>query len=235
MVEYVPADGSPSAAEAKVGPYGTNYNSHLLLHNLTTHFSIPCVLDLKIGTKTYEPDAPLEKKLREKAKYPAQSEFGFRLVAMRIYNPVDATADKDGYVYYPKSFGRTLESRDAVKKILRCFFGGIDLPKNVQVYRSGAIKKILHRLKLIRSWFRDNDTFTFTASSILLIYEGNTVMNEADGVQPDMATAKMIDFGRVRRQQGGDRGYLKGINTLIEIVEEILVESFWTEEYSSLE
>ena len=231
MVEYVP---DVSSAEAEVGPYGTNYNSHLLLHNLTTHFSKPCVLDLKMGTDTFEPDAPIEKKLREKAKYPAQTEFGFRLVAMRIYNPADVTADKGGYVYYPKSFGRSLERRDAVKRGLRSFFGGSDLPKNVQVYRSGAIKKILHKLKLIRSWFRDNYIFSFTASSILLIYEGNTVTNEVDGVQPDMATAKMIDFGRVRRQRGGDQGYLKGLNNLIEIVEEILKESFWTEEYNYL-
>jgi len=229
MVEHVP-DSSSALEES--GEYGINYNSHLLLYNLTRHFSKPCVVDLKMGTETFEPDASEEKKVRERKKYPPQAEFGFRLVAMRIYNPSSGSADKDGYLYFPKKFGRSLETRDQVKRALHTFFGGSNLPKEVQANRSAVIKKILNKLKLFKSWFLDNNVFAFSASSILLLYEGDTISNEEDGVQLDMATAKMIDFGRVRRQPGGDIGYLKGLVTLIALLEEILKESFWTEEYS---
>lgn len=42
----------------------------------------------------------------------------------------------------------------------------------------------------------------------------------------------MIDFGRTRRNNAGaDVGYLKGLKTLISILEELLRESFWSEEY----
>jgi hypothetical protein len=42
----------------------------------------------------------------------------------------------------------------------------------------------------------------------------------------------MIDFGRVwRNSTGADVGYLKGLRTLIKIMEELLRESFWSEEY----
>jgi hypothetical protein len=42
----------------------------------------------------------------------------------------------------------------------------------------------------------------------------------------DIARAEMIDFGRVRRHDGGDPGYLKGLTTLIDLLEEILKGSF---------
>jgi Inositol polyphosphate kinase len=224
-----------SSTDNITGIYGTNNHSHLLLHNLTGHFSKPCVLDLKVGTETYEPDAPNDKQLREQSKYPAQLELGFRMVAMRIYSPSNPKADDTGYIYFPKHYGRSLEGRNDVKQALLTFLGGRNLPTDVQANRAKAIQRILTQLKLIKSWFKDNSIFSFTASSILLIYEGNTETNEEGGIQPDLGTAKMIDFGRVRRNLGGDLGYLKGIRTLILILEEMLAESYWTEEYKYIE
>ncbi|KAL3922973.1 MAG: hypothetical protein SGILL_001921 [Bacillariaceae sp.] len=232
MAEYIP-DESKQAEDVDVCPFGTNYNSHLVFHNLTVAFSKACVLDLKIGTETFEVDAPQSKKDRERAKYPAQKDFGFRLVAMRIYDAHRPEEKTDGYVYYPKEYGRSLETRESVKYALLNFFGGESfMPKETRTIRANAIKKTLTQLKLIKKWFKDNDSFSFSASSILLVYEGDTESTEAQGVQPDLATAKMIDFGRVRRRKGGDPGYLQGVRNLINILEEILRESFWTQEYS---
>lgn len=222
-VEY---DEKKLSLEEQSGPFGIKSNSYLLLHNITTHFSKPCVLDIKMGTKTFEPDAPEEKKFREQNKYSSQIDFGFRMIAMRIYDPSNAQAGGDGYVYFPKQFGRSLGTRESVKEALLIFLGGGDLPKHIRAKRSTAIQRILSRLKMIKGWFKDNKVFAFYGSSILIIYEGDTVPNEADGVELDMARAKMIDFGRIRRQPGGDLGYLKGLRTLIILLEEILKESF---------
>jgi hypothetical protein len=43
----------------------------------------------------------------------------------------------------------------------------------------------------------------------------------------------MIDFGRIRRTStpAVDVGYIKGLRTLITILEELLRESFWSDEY----
>lgn len=227
VVDYT----SDSTMYKEIGSFGTTVDSHLLLYNLTSSFSKPCVLDMKMGTETYESDALDDKKLREHAKYPVQLELGFRMVGMRVHDARDAKADKDGYIYFPKSFGRSLQDFESVKLALQTFFGGNDLPSYVKENRAKAIKRILTQLKLIKTWFKDNDIFTFSASSILIIYEGDTETNEESGLQLDLATAKMIDFGRVRRRPDGDIGYLKGLRTLIQILEEILKETFWMEEY----
>jgi hypothetical protein len=228
---------SKELSESESLDVGVKSNTYIILNNLTTHFSKPCVLDLKIGTETYEPDAMDEKRLREMNKYhPQQTDFGFRMVAMRIYDPSNIKAGKDGYVYYPKRFGRSLDTRESVKDALRTFLGGEYLPKDIKKKRSSAIIRIVSKLKLIRGWFRDNDVLAFYGSSILIIYEGETdEKKEIDNVQLDMGRAKMIDFGRVRRQPGGDPGYRKGINTLITLLEEILKESFWSDNYNYIE
>mmetsp|Transcript_907 Transcript_907/g.2297 ORF Transcript_907/g.2297 Transcript_907/m.2297 type:complete len:437 (+) Transcript_907:584-1894(+) len=218
-----------SLVDEATQPYGIKPNSYVLLNNVTKNFSRPCVLDIKMGTQTYEPDAPKEKKSYELGKYSSQKYFGFRLTAMRIYDPLNADADEDGYIYYPKQFGRSLSTRESVKASLLNFLGGPDLPREVRANRTSAIQSILSRLKMIRGWFRDNKSFAFYGSSILVVYEGDTVLDDIRGIEFDMAKAKMIDFGRVRRQPGGDLGYLKGLKTLIVIFEEILRESFLDE------
>jgi hypothetical protein len=40
----------------------------------------------------------------------------------------------------------------------------------------------------------------------------------------DMVSVKMIDFGRVRRQAGGDPGYSLGLQTIREILVELMEE-----------
>mmetsp|Transcript_9520 Transcript_9520/g.23711 ORF Transcript_9520/g.23711 Transcript_9520/m.23711 type:complete len:433 (+) Transcript_9520:103-1401(+) len=204
----------------------TKQNSYILLNNITTNFSKPSVLDIKLGTETFEPDAPDEKKAYELKKYPPQSDFGFRLTAMRIYEPTNPKAGECGYVYYPKQYGRTLETRESIKQALVLFLGGANLPKEIRANRSSAIQRILQRLKLIKGWFCDNNAFQFCGSSILIVYEGDAVCKEVDGIHLDMGRAKMIDFGRVRRNPEGDMGYLRGVTTLIILLEEILRESF---------
>jgi Inositol polyphosphate kinase len=181
VAEYIEDSESSATTE---GEFGLNRNMYIVLRNLTTHFSKPCVLDLKMGTQTYEPDAPEDKQIRERSKYVSQEEFGFRIIGMRIYGPSDVEACDDGYIYFPKQFGRSMQSRNQIKLALRTYFGGNHLTKEVRLNRSTAIKRILTKLKLIIGWFRDNTVFTFYASSLLMVYEGTTELNALGSVDP---------------------------------------------------
>jgi len=53
---------------------------YLVLEDLTCAFEEPCVLDLKMGRRSYDENASPEKVEKEKAKYPPQEIVGFRLV-----------------------------------------------------------------------------------------------------------------------------------------------------------
>ena len=121
-----------------------NGHSYMCLEDLTQGFVKPNVMDVKLGTQTFEPDAPPDKRLRELAKYPQQAEFGVRIVGMRVYadntppqyyHPVPDEAvstktvppyfrDENGYRTFDKQFGRSLSTRDLLLRAFRIFFKG---------------------------------------------------------------------------------------------------------------
>jgi len=55
----------------------------LKLEDVTFPFRHPSVLDLKMGTQTYDESAKPEKIAAEVAKYPPQKELGFRFTGMK--------------------------------------------------------------------------------------------------------------------------------------------------------
>jgi hypothetical protein len=218
-------------------PYGISEGSHLLLTDLTNNFSKPCVMDLKMGTQTYEPDAPEEKCLRESGKYPQQKQFGFRIVGMRIYDPKHADADAKGFRHFDKSYGRSLTTRESLLDAMRLFFSAgikpIDSPAQAQNdtntngtngngdvqerVRTRAISNMLLQLRPFRRFFDENKSLRFYASSLLIVYEG-------DVSKENTASIKMIDFGRVRRDPAGDPSCSIGLRTLKHMLTDVLEE-----------
>ncbi|EED87112.1 predicted protein [Thalassiosira pseudonana CCMP1335] len=177
---------------------------YLLLRDLTAPFDRPNVIDIKMGTQTYEPTAPLSKQHREFNKYPQQSDIGFRIVAMRMYS-----FGEDKYQYRDKSFGTSLQSRRDIVDALTMFFCGA-------FGTSLLLSRLIDELNEIKIWFEEqNASLAFYASSILIIYEGSPTNTLID------PSLKMIDFAHVCRKKGGDKGYLRGIENLICILSEI--------------
>mmetsp|Transcript_44610 Transcript_44610/g.53999 ORF Transcript_44610/g.53999 Transcript_44610/m.53999 type:complete len:436 (-) Transcript_44610:24-1331(-) len=198
-------------------PFLSN-SSHLLLQDVTANFSKPCVLDLKMGQRSYEPDAPLDKIDKEIGKYAQQVLFGFRIIGMRVY---DSHA---GFHTYNKTFGRSLKSEEQVMTALKGFFqrreGEKEKGNNRQVssniLRKRVIRSLIYLLKSIKIWFEENTMLGFYASSLLIVYEGDSTSRS------DVVDVKMIDFGHVRRQRSGDSGYLYGLKMLIGMLNTIL-------------
>jgi len=86
------------------------------------------------------------------------------------------------------------------------------------VIRTRSISSLLVHLRPLVRWFEENKSLRFYASSLLIVYEGDVTADV------DMASIKMIDFGRVRREAGGDPGYMHGLNTLKTIFTDLLEE-----------
>lgn len=231
--------------------FGMSLEAHLLLTDVTANFSKPCVMDIKMGSQTYEPDAPEEKRLREIAKYPLQETFGFRIVGMRFFDPFHPEADENGFRFFRKEYGRTLRTVEDLADALRLFVcatsrcskneeavgsdsdktNGISKINNMsnggddkQLSEEGRLRirvlsNFLAQLRPIMGFFDENKTLGFYSSSLLLVYEGDRSASNAD-----VTSIKMIDFGRVRRQPGGDQGYRLGLRTLKTVMDRVRKE-----------
>jgi 1D-myo-inositol-tetrakisphosphate 5-kinase/inositol-polyphosphate multikinase len=227
-----------------------NSDSYLLLSDLTANFSKPCAIDIKIGRQSHEPGASDEKKRREAAKYPSQYEQGFRIVGVRIFDSDHPESDPDGFRQRDKHFGRSLGSRDSVKDALRTFFTShchatayketlatrsrpamssqslasltsVEQPQPKEtMLRTRALSNVLQQLRAFQRWFEDNKCLAFYSSSIFIVYEG-----DPNASNKDLVNVKMIDFGHVVRQAGGDPGYLYGVKRLSNMLTEVLEEA----------
>lgn len=188
---------------------------YILLQDVTAKFSKPCAIDIKMGTQTYEPSASEEKRGRECSKYFHQTTFGMRIVSMLIFDP------SSGYRCFPKTFGRGLESRAEILSALGHFFSSevVDPTSEhktpVKKLRTRVVRNILMQLHPLRSWFEENDCVAFYASSLFLVYDG-------DSSRGDVTITKMIDFGHVCREAGGDPGYELGLRTLTSLLTSLL-------------
>ncbi|KAL7547364.1 hypothetical protein ACHAWF_010677 [Thalassiosira exigua] len=190
---------------------------HLLLQNLTIPYRHPNIIDIKMGTQTFEPAAPISKQTREAAKYPQQLEFGFRIVGMKVYCP-----SSDDYIYWDKKFGVNLKTQEEVVHALKTFFRCGEAGRDTS-YAQHVVNCVVSQLAQIKNWFaKENRTLAFYASSILIVYDGIEPTDAPFAYQEPIL--KMIDFAHVCRQSGGDQGYLKGIKNLCNVLEDILAQ-----------
>ncbi|KAL7480657.1 hypothetical protein ACHAW6_006334 [Cyclotella cf. meneghiniana] len=203
----------PEASTTSHGASSTSHQPYLILKDLTTAFQYPSIIDIKMGTQTYEPDATQSKQRREIQKYPLQSEFGFRIVGMRVYDSAEAK-----YRYWDKSFGASLLSKNDCKNAFKTFFQ-CDCTK---IDKGRVLSHVVNKLTQIKTWFKDkNTTLAFYASSILIVYEGHIDHRCNDGPTLD-PMLKMIDFAHVCHRVGGDSGFLRGVENILTILSEII-------------
>lgn len=133
---------------------------YLKLEDVTRLFNKPCIMDVKLGQRSYDPFASQAKREQQIRKYPLMEEIGFLLLGMRIYN-----VTSDSFDSYDQHYGRRLQ-KDTVKEGLAKFFhNGVALRKDAVLASIGKIHRIL-------CWFEAQQQLCFYASSLLFVYEG---------------------------------------------------------------
>ncbi|XP_010862900.1 inositol polyphosphate multikinase isoform X2 [Esox lucius] len=133
---------------------------YLKLEDVTRRFQKPCIMDVKIGQKSYDPYASQEKRDQQIKKYPLMEEIGFLVLGMRVYK-----VRSDDYVSYDQHYGRGLLKDTIRDGLSKFFYNGTSLRKD-------AITASILKVQNILRWFEGQSQLTFYASSLLFVYEG---------------------------------------------------------------
>lgn len=188
---------------------------YIMLDDCTAHMKCPCVLDMKLGTRTTEPKAATEKQMKSLTKYPCQSEFGCRLVGMRVW-----CGPQKQYLEYDKAWGFSLRDDAAMHRGLIDFFGGHTELSKCRL----LIADFARRLAALLDFFESQEQLTFISSSLLFVYDSHFFhdhVNKSIGWSL-RSELKIIDFAHVRNNIIRDLGYIEGLRRVHRFLGELL-------------
>ncbi|GLH12419.1 Kinase [Gryllus bimaculatus] len=132
----------------------------IVLKDATFGFAEPCIMDIKIGRQTWDPEASLEKMEGERKKYAeCKRDLGFCIPGFQVYRIATGKVLKLG-----KDYGKRL-NKNTVKDALRLFLNAeAGLSRELMLQLLACLWRIL-------CWYRSQRRFRFYSSSLLLVYD----------------------------------------------------------------
>ncbi|XP_042624205.1 inositol polyphosphate multikinase-like [Cyprinus carpio] len=116
---------------------------YLKLEDVTRRFQKPCIMDVKIGQKSYDPYASQEKREQQIRKYPLMEEIGFLVLGMRVYK-----------------YSSDEQHPHCTAGLSKFFYNG-------DILRKDAITASILKVQKILQWFEGQSRFNFYSTPIL--------------------------------------------------------------------
>jgi len=187
----------------------------MMIENLTGGMKKPCIMDIKVGAKTYGPDATEKKKANADASYAGTKvPFGFSVLGMSVYQG----KNKEEFVVKSKDYGKALV-KDSINDFVSLYFDKENATPNTRI----LMEDIIEKLENIKELFSQQKSFHIFGSSILFVYDAEAMITE-EVSEDDVKKAnvvKMIDFAHVHPANGEiDENYFFGLINLINIFKE---------------
>lgn len=192
----------------------------LMMENLTKGFKLPCVMDIKMGARTWAPDADAEKQSKQDSSYRGTKiPFGFSVPGLNVFlDTVFQDEEKPEQVVHGKEFGREL-GEETIDSLIPLYLG-----TETREHAARLLAKIfLEKLHPIQSLFQSQTTYNLYGSSLLFVYDA-AACDEIDEARiRNSVCLKMIDFAHVWPAEGKlDTNYLHGVDNLIKLFEKVL-------------
>jgi len=153
------------------------------LRDLTHSMLEPCVIDLKMGTRTWDPMATQEKKITEDSKYKdCKDTVGFCIPGFQTFHISSGIYKKFG-----KEYGKKLNQNtvvDALKLFLNADSG---LSRQL-------ITSILTQLWAIQKWMQSQKVFQFYSSSVLIVYDARKLRQVLDTQKRQNSSQNNLEF-----------------------------------------
>lgn len=193
-------------------------DDYFLLEDATLGLERPNIMDVKIGSRTWGPDASAEKAAHEAAKYPGtKAPLGFSVLGIIVHPMGDDTQEM---VRHDRSFGTQLKTEDV-----------IDAPKMFFDYqRVGVIPElvevVLARMRTVLDVMARQRKYLIYGSSLLFAFDTKIVGEFREGKVGKEAlekavNVKMIDFAHVWPSGGvQDTNFVNGLTNLIKVFED---------------
>lgn len=202
---------------------GSGPQPHMVLEDLVAGRVNPSVMDIKMGSRTWYPEASEEyiQKCLKKDRKSTSVSLGFRISGLKAYQNSEAAYWQPGKKVVA-SF-----NVDDVRSALRKFVSSNsssgsnadpDCLYASTVYSHGG--GILGQLSRLKQWFEVQTNYHFYSCSILIFYDGETAL---DGrADPKL---KLVDFAHVVDGRGViDHNFLGSLCSLIKFIGDICDE-----------
>lgn len=159
----------------------------IILEDVTCDFAEPCIMDIKIGKQTWDPEAKFEKILAEQEKYKeCKRDLGFCIPGFQVFKISD-----NNLIKFDKCYGKSL-NKDTVSEALKIFLNGEN------GFCRSLLMQILAPLWKIQHWARNQTSLRLYSSSLLLIYDARRLKDclKYQNLQPTLKLSRSSSLYR---------------------------------------